>query len=442
MVADELHVDVKFPAKLRPLFDPYRYKIIHGGRGKGASWGIARALLTQGLDQPLRILCTREVQKSIKDSVHKLLSDQIVALSLQDAYDVLETEIRGKNGCKSEFLFAGLQSHLILNVKSYEGIDRVWAEEAQGISKKSWDVLIPTIRKEGSEIWVSFNAELETDETYMRFVVNPPPNSVVIFMTYEDNPWFPQVLEQERQHCLATMPEEYDNIWLGKCRATVAGAIYAKEIAAMMIEGRYCHAPYDPKLKVHTIWDMGWNDSMAIGLVQRTLFDVRLIDYIEDSHQTLDWYAAQLNAMPFNWGWDWLPHDGFHKDYKTGKDAYAILTGFGRRVKPMVENRPPIPRLDVELGIKACRMLLPKMVVNKMKSGCARFMECMKRYRRNIPKNTNEPAAPVHDQFSHGADVGRHLGLVVEKLTNEEEWQQPPKLHGYRPADVGMGSLG
>jgi len=138
----------EFPEKLQFLFNPKRYKVAHGGRGSGKSWGFARALLLQGASEPLRILCTREVQKSIKDSVHKLLTDQIEALGLGWFYQVLENEIRGKNG--TEITFAGLATHTIESIKSYEGVDRVWVEEGQVVRKRSWDVLIPTIRKPGS----------------------------------------------------------------------------------------------------------------------------------------------------------------------------------------------------------------------------------------------------------------------------------------------------
>src|SRR5690606_19695553 len=163
----------EFPSKLKPLFQPYRYKVAYGGRGATKSWGFARALLIQGAQRKLRILCTREVQKSIKDSVHSLLSDQIQAMGLGHIYQVLQTEIRGVNG--TEFLFAGLSTQTVESIKSYEGVDICWVEEARAVSKRSWSILIPTIRKEGSEIWVSFNPELDTDETYVRFVVNPPP---------------------------------------------------------------------------------------------------------------------------------------------------------------------------------------------------------------------------------------------------------------------------
>ena len=126
---------LRLPEKLGFLFEPYQYKVAYGGRGSGKSWSFARALLVQGYAEPLRILCTREIQKSIKDSVHRLLADQIKDLGLADFYEVLETVIRGKNG--TEFVFAGLQTHTVESIKSYEGMDRVWIEEAHKVSKRS-----------------------------------------------------------------------------------------------------------------------------------------------------------------------------------------------------------------------------------------------------------------------------------------------------------------
>jgi phage terminase large subunit len=138
----------KFPKKLRFLFEPARTKVARGGRGSGKSWGVARALLIRGAKQTTRVLCTREVQKSIQQSVHQLLKDQIEALSLGAFYDVLSTEIRGKNG--TQFYFGGLSDQTAESLKSFEGVDICWVEEAQAVSKRSWDILIPTIRKEKS----------------------------------------------------------------------------------------------------------------------------------------------------------------------------------------------------------------------------------------------------------------------------------------------------
>ena len=183
----------EFPEKLSCLFEKSRYKVLYGGRGGAKSWGVARALLILAAKDPLRILCAREFQTSLKDSVHKLLCDQIVELGLDTFYDITAATIRGKNG--SEFNFVGLKNN-VANVKSYEGVDICWVEEAQTVSQSSWKTLTPTIRKKDSEIWITFNPELETDETYQRFVVHAPDNAIVQKINWSDNPWFPDTLKE------------------------------------------------------------------------------------------------------------------------------------------------------------------------------------------------------------------------------------------------------
>ncbi len=225
-----------FPPKLACLFQPSRYKFIRGGRGSGKSWGIARALLIQGAAAPHRVLCTREVQKSIKQSVHQLLRDQIEALGLGGFYEVLEAEIRGANGTR--FYFAGLSDLTAETIKSFEGCTRVWNEEGQNTSRRSWRILTPTIRADDSEIWTSYNPELESDETHQMAVVNTPPDTISVEMNYGDNPWFPAVLETERQHALATMSAaDYAHIWEGRCKPAVEGAIYFDQIADAEAKG-------------------------------------------------------------------------------------------------------------------------------------------------------------------------------------------------------------
>ncbi len=302
-----MKVNATFPDKLNFLFEPHRLKVSYGGRGSGKSWSYARALLIQAANKPLRVLCAREIQRSIRQSVHQLLTDQIQALGLGQFYEVLDSEIRGVNG--SLFVFTGLANNTVESIKSYEGVDRVWCEEAQTISKKSWDILIPTIRKPDSEIWVSFNPNIDTDDTYQRFIVDPPENAKVVKVNYMDNPWFPEVLEIERQHSEKTNPD-YANIWLGECKAAVDGAIYSNEIREAQEAGRITNVPYDPMLKVHVVMDLGWNDSMSVILCQKGVSDLRIIGYIEDDHRTLDSYSSQLKDMSYNWGTMYLPHDG------------------------------------------------------------------------------------------------------------------------------------
>lgn len=403
---------LEFPDWAEVLFQPKRYKVLYGGRGGGKSWAVARALLVQAAKTPMRVLCTREVQKSIKDSVHRLLSDQIAAMGLSGFYEVLDTEIRGKNG--SAFLFAGLLQHTIDSIKSFEGVDRVWVEEAHSVSKKSWDVLVPTIRKPGSEIWATFNPQLDSDEVYARFVLAGRADCVALKVNYSENPWFPQVLEDERLEAKRTMkPSEYEYVWEGKCLPAVEGAIYFDEVSAAEEQGRIRDVPHDPLLKVHAIWDLGWNDSMSIILAQRSASEIRIIDYIEDSHRTLVDYAQDLNAMRYQWGTDWLPHDGYSKDFKTGKSAQEILTAVGRSVPSTLDQ---VPRMDIEGGIKAARLVFPRIYFDKTKA--ARLIECLKRYRRHINQTTNEPGQPLHDEYSHGADAFRYLCVVSDQMTN------------------------
>lgn len=400
---------IKFPEKLAFLFDGAPYKIAHGGRGSAKSWSFARALLLLGTQKPMRILCAREVQKSIDDSVHMLLKDQIQALGLGDFYQVLRDEIRGKNG--TSFVYSGLAQHTIMTIKSFEGCDVCWVEEGQAVSKRSWDVLRPTIRKPGSEIWISFNPELETDVTYQMFVVNPPTGAIVRQVNYTDNPWFTDKLEQERLDCMRDQPKDYENIWLGKCKPAVAGAIYYDEVANAEAAGRICNVPYDPMLKVHIVFDLGWNDAMAISLIQKNAAELRVIEYIEDSHKTLDHYSTVLKDKRLNWGKVYLPHDGRNKDFKTGKSAEEIMQAFGWDVAIT-------PNMSIEDGIRLTRMTFPRMYFDK--TGCDRLIQCAKRYRRSINQQTQEPGAPLHDEWSHGADNLRYIAVNAEAMSNED----------------------
>lgn len=406
---------IGIPKKLKPIFErDARYKVAYGGRGSGKSWSLARGLLLKAMQSPKRILCAREIQRSIKDSVHRLLSDQIEEMGLGGAFQITDTEIRGYNG--SLILFSGLQGHTVESIKSYEGVDIVWIEEAQTISKKSMQILTPTIRKPGSEIWLSLNPRIDTDYIWLEYVLNPPENSVVIEVNYPDNPYFPEVLEQERQHAeLSMSKEDYENIWLGKPKATIEGAIYAGEVDALIRGKRVRAVPYDPSLKVHTIWDLGFNDATAILLVQKVASEVRVIQYIEDSHKPLDYYAAMLKDMGLNWGKDWLPHDGHAKTLAAGGQSVArILKRLGRTV-----SGQPIPNIPVETGIKVARMLFPRVYIDAEYG--ARLVECLKRYRRAKPSTTGEDGSPVHDEYSHGADAWRYLALSVDMMSNEEE---------------------
>jgi len=432
-----MKLEADFPEKIQPIFKPSRYKVARGGRGSAKSWSFARALLILGLERKLRILCAREVQLSIKQSVHKLLKDQIEIMKLGNQYHVFDQDIRGTNG--TEFAFTGLSQLTVDTIKSFEGYDICWVEEGQVISKRSWDILIPTIRKEGSEIWISYNPELESDETHQRFTIDPPPSCINVEMNWRDNPWFTSVLEEERLHCQKHSPDDYDNIWEGKCRAAVEGAIFFKQIQQAENEGRICNVPYDPLLKVHIVPDLGWEDSLTALLVQRQTSEIRLIEYLEFNHTSLDDYSAELKKREYNWGKIWPPHDAYSASLKSkGKSTYDILTALGWDVA----MRHEITEVSIEEGIRLTRLAFPRMYFDKEKT-CAkkapendpgskvnhtdlshRLMECLKRYRRHVNAKTQGMTAPVRDPFAHGADTGRYAALNADNMTNETD--QPP----------------
>lgn len=413
MAANKEEVEALWPPKLQGLFKPSRYKVMYGGRGGGKSWAVARALIAKGWQEPLRVLCTRETQSSIKDSVHQLLCDQIYALGLEKYYHIKETEIEGTNG--SLFTFVGLRQQDIGKIKSYEGYDIAWVEEAAFVSEKSWSILIPTIRKPGSEIWITFNPELDTDPVYERFIVNPPPQTVVMRINWRDNPWFPQELDLERRHLKKVDPEAYENIWEGKCRAAVDGAIYHKEVAAAIENKRIKDVPYDPMLKVHAVFDLGFNDQTSIIFVQKNGSQLALIDYLEDRHRTLDEYASEIKKKDYNLGTVWLPHDGAAKNLQTGMSPLEVMRrqGFDTRI---------IQGTKVEVGIKAARQIFAQCYFDEIKT--KRLLECLKRYRRRVPTTTGEPSSPIHDEFSHGADAFRYMALIAQQMSNDDDFMR------------------
>lgn len=408
-------VEWDFPEKLGFLFQPARYKVAYGGRDGAKSWSFARALLLLGAEKPLRIGCFREIQRSIKDSVHKLLSDQVEALGFGQFYEPLKTEIRGANG--TEFLFAGLSGQTRESIKSFEGLDIAWVEEAQTVVKRSWDILTPTIRKPGSEIWVSFNPDLDTDDTYQRFVVRHPSDAKVVKINYSDNPWRSKALDQERDDMRRERPDDFAHIYEGQCRAAVDGAIYYREISDLRGSGRVTNVPHDQLLKAHVIFDLGYADYMSIGIVQRQASELRVIRYIEDHHRTLAEYSAELRDLGYNWGAVYLPHDGKAKDYRSGKSAQEILTSLGWTVE-IVED------IGIEQGIRAARSIFPRCYFDVTHAGA--LVNRLARYRRRANAELGVVGSPVHDEHSHGADMFRYLAVVADQLQNAKTTIKDP----------------
>ena len=417
-----LNIKAEFPEKMQGLFHPMRYKVFHGGRGGAKSWSIARALLILGSSKPLRVLCCREFQKSIKDSVHKLLSDQLKALELDAFFDVQQTIIRGKQGTTAagtEFFFEGLK-HNVTNIKSYEGCDLAWVEEAHLVSKSSWEILIPTIRADGSEIWVSFNPELLEDETYQRFVVNPPDNALVVKVNWSDNPWFPDVLRTEMLQLKARDRDAWLNVWEGNCREILEGAIYANELRKAKEDGRICRVAYDTSKPVQTFWDLGWSDNTSIWFAQSVGLEYRVIDFYQNNLQPLQHYLQVLQGKGYVYGKDYLPHDARAKQLGTGRTIQEQMEAAGRRVEI-------VPALSVTDGIQAARSIFSVCYFDEAK--CDDGLNSLRHYRYDIDPDTGRfSKTPLHDWSSHAADAFRYLGVSLKPQPDRQRMrhaQQP-----------------
>lgn len=401
-------LDAPFPVKLQCLFQPKRYKVLWGGRAAGRSWGVARALLLIGLERPLRVLCARELQNSIADSVHKVLSDQIGLLGLESSYEIQRDKIIGPNG--TSFSFEGIKNN-VNRIKSYEGIDICWVEEAVKVSRASWGVLIPTIRKIGSEIWITFNPELETDYTYRRFVREADDSMVVVKMTYRDNPWFNETaLKDEMERDKARDPDYYLNVWEGHCVQQLEGAIYARELRRAQAEGRICEVPWEREWPVDTFWDLGRADQTAIWFAQKVAMQYRVLDYYSASQFDITHFIKVLQTREYNYGLHHLPHDAFAKKLGSKRTIEEII----RQSYPGMTRR--VPKLSIVDGINAARIVFPNCWFDETK--CEEGLNSLRHYRYRVVDGqlSNEP---LHDWASDGADAFRYLAISIKGPRSE-----------------------
>ena len=317
---------------------------------------------------------------------------------------LLNDPLRGNNG--TEFIFVGVKNNTN-NVKSIEGIDICWVEEAQSVTPNSWNVLVPTIRKADSEIWISFNPELPTDETWKRFVISPPENAVVQKINWSDNPYFPEVLDLERRALQGRDIEAYNNVWEGIPRQTVNGAIFAKEVTMADLEGRICNVPYDASKPVHAVFDLGWADQTACWILQFVGQETRLIRYFEDSQQTIGYYLAKLQSFGYLYDTIWLPHDAKAKSLGTGKSIEEIVRASGMKVQIL-------GRVPVADSINAARTIFNKCYFDRQNT--EEGLQCLRHYRYDVDPDTKMfSAKPLHDEYSHGADAFRYIGLMINE---------------------------
>ena len=416
-----------------PLLAPARYKGAWGGRGSGKSHFFAGLLIEDSLaEKGLLSVCIREVQKTLKDSSKRLIEAKLKDFDLGEAdgfkifNEVIQTPGDGA------IIFQGMQDHTAESIKSLEGFKRAWWEEAQAASTRSLNLLRPTIRAEGSELWFTWNARLKNDPVdVMLRGPEQPTGSVVVKANWRDNPWFTSVLEQERQDCLRTQPDQYDHIWEGGYLTVAAGAYYAKHLAEAKNEGRISRVAADPLMTLRLIVDIGGTgakaDSFVIWVAQFIGKEIRWLDYYESQGQPLAAHLAWCRERGYtpDRAQFWLPHDGSSNDKVFDVSYESALRAAGYQVT-VVPNQG---KGAAAARIEAARRLFPRMWFDEAKTEAGRA--ALGWYHEKKDETRNIGLGPEHDWASHGADAFG-LGAVI--------YDEPAQKKKIDPRNVGAGA--
>jgi len=419
---------------------PLRHLVIKGGRGSAKSHSVARMLVNIGVNMPVRMLCTRETQKSIDESVYQLLSDVIEELDYDGFYDQKLKTIDGASG--SQFLFAGLRTQDVAKLKSTERILIAWVEEAHVISSKSLQVLTPTIREENSVIVYTYNPELDDDPVNEEIAMEPSDDTCVVELNWRDNPWFPKVLEGERLRSFNKdkTPDKhiYNWIWEGKTLPAVHGAIFANEVARFRSEGRFLTLDHDAKGLVHIVMDLGYGVT-TMALWQRFASTMQCFDYYEFYNCKYSQMSAVVRRHhpDVRWGKVFMPHDSAHKDPKVAKSHKQVMRELGWNVADVpqigVENYISEGRDMFDNAYLDCHEHEPEVSDTQYARGGKRLLQCLQRYRRQVPETTGHPGAPMKDAFAHGGETWCYTAVVAEQMTNEDRVVANP----YRGFETG-----
>tara|TARA_R110000787_G_scaffold42047_1_gene103369 strand:+ start:5271 stop:6578 length:1308 start_codon:yes stop_codon:yes gene_type:complete len=398
-----------------PLLHPARYKGAWGGRGSGKSHFFGGLAIEDALrfkgdhGTGLRMVCLREVQKSLKFSAKSLIEQKLQDFGLGEAegFKVYREQIEMPGD--GVMIFNGLQDHTADSVKSLEDFHRAWIEEAQSVSERSLTLLRPTIRSEGSEIWASWNPSLPTDAIDMMLRSDrTPKGSVVVRANWSDNPWLPSTLEDERKDVMAMSPERYGHIYEGEYQSVTEGAYFAGRLTDAQLTGRIGNVSRDGLMKVYAIWDIGSTsnaaDATSIWIVQFIGDEIRVLNYYEAIGQAFDDHVHWLRSNGYEDAVCILPHDGRKHDFVHTITPQGFL-GRAGFTTDVVTNQGKGAAL---LRIDAVRAMLPRCRFNADTTEAGRV--ALGAYRQKIDEARGIGLGPVHDWASHAADA---FGLVA-----------------------------
>lgn len=417
----------------QPLLEPSRYKGVWGGRGSGKSHFFGDRLVEDHLCNPgMSSVCIREVQKSLKDSAKRLLESKLIKFGLgeRDGFKVFNEVIQTPGD--GVIIFQGMQDHTAESIKSLEGFERAWVEEAQTLSAVSLRLLRPTIRSEGSEIWFSWNPRRKSDPVDMLLRQGvPPSNSIVVKANWSDNPWFPSVLEQERIDCLENEPDDYDHVWDGGYSTITTGAYFAKHIATARSEGRLGRVAQDPLMTVRIFCDIGGtgakSDAFTMWAAQFVGREIRVLNYYESQGQPIGAHLAWMreNGYTPDMAKIWLPHDGSTKDRVFDVSYESAFTKAGYKVS-VVPNQG---KGAAKARIEQVRALFSFMWIDGQK--CEAGIEALGWYHEKKDEVRNIGLGPDHDWSSHGADSFGLMCVAYEPPSSGGILKMPDRVGGW-----------
>lgn len=369
-----------------PVFEPLlhqaRYKGAHGGRGGGKSWFFASLMIEEHIRGKSDSVCLREIQKSLQFSSKKLLEQSIVSMNAGGYFEVQDKVIKAKNG--GIIIFQGMQDHTADSIKSLEGFDRSWFEEAQNASQRSLELLRPTIRKAGSEQWYSWNRFKEDDPIELLLCGDhPPEGAVVVECNLDDNPWPTQELLKEREtDRLLYDADKFGNIWGGKYLKNTEGDYYKNELERVRSQGRICRIP-TMEVPVNTFWDIGNSDGCAVWFHQMIGMEDRFIGYYEAHGQTLAHYARELQSRGYIFNKHFMPHDADHKRLSdTNKSVKEMMEDLGLK---NIEIVPVVT--DLNAGIQVTRKHFASAYFDT--EGCKHGLKRLENYRKKFSAKDN-----------------------------------------------------
>lgn len=399
-----------------PLLQPSRYKGAWGGRGSGKSHFFAGLLVEDHLEnQGLRSICIREVQNTLKESAKRLIEDKIEEYGLgAQGFRILNDRIETPGG--GVIAFTGMADHNAESIKSLEGFGRAWVEEAQTLSKRSLQLLRPTIRAEQSELWFSWNPRRKQDpvDNLLRGL-EKPKDALVIKANWIDNPWLPKVLNDERLDDLRVDPDGYDHVWEGGYITTQDGAYFAKQITKAKAEGRISFTPLDQLMATYAFFDIGGtgakSDAVAIWITQFIGREIRVIDYYEAQGQELSEHVGWLRRNDYESTHIHLPHDGVKHDnvFRVTYESELKKAGFKVTILPNAGAGAANQRIE------AIRRVFPRVQMDANK--CEAGLEALGWYHEKQDEHRSVGLGPNHDWSSHAADAFGAMALESERLS-------------------------